>query len=78
MLVQRDDVDLGAQAVEQSHEPPRVGGSVVHVADQHVLEGDAVPGAEGIAAARVEQGCDREAPIERHQLVAHRVGGGVE
>ena len=42
-LVERDEVHLRAQTGQEFHEPPGVGIGVVHAAQQHVLERDALP-----------------------------------
>ena len=54
-LVERQQVDLRLDAVQQPHEPARVFGRVVDVLQHHVFEGDALAALQREAAAGVEQ-----------------------
>ena len=54
-------------AVEQSHEPPRVLRRVVHAVEQHVLERDARPPATGKPPARLHEVVQVVAPVDRHE-----------
>ena len=77
-FVERDQVHLGAHALEQPDESPRVVRRVVDAVEQHVLEGDALTGGQREAPTGGEERLQLHAPVDRHQPVAHLVGGGVE
>src|SRR2546428_6545608 len=59
--VERDQVHLGAEPVQQPHETASVGLAVVLAAQHDVLEGDALAARERPRAAGVEQGAQRVA-----------------
>jgi uncharacterized membrane protein len=78
-FVEGDQVDLGRDAGDQLHQPARVGVAVVHALQHHVFEGDPLGVRQPrILAQRVEQRGDVPFLVDRHQPVAHLVGGGVE
>src|SRR3989454_4425227 len=76
--VERDQVHLGAEPVQQAYEAARVGLAVVLAAQHDVFEGDALAAREGERAAGVEQDAQRVAAVDGHQARALHVGGGGE
>ena len=77
--IERDQVDLGGDAGEQTHERLGVLEAVVDALQHHVLEGDAARvGEAGIGAAGSHQLGNRILAVDRHQLVAQFVAHGVQ
>ena len=50
MLIERDQVDLAAQAVQQLNQAFGVGSRIVDIPDQDILKGDCLLGFLGIIA----------------------------
>ena len=78
MLVHGDQVDLGAQPVQELYQPAGILGRIVHPPDQRVLEREAVAPRSRIAPAGLQQGRDRKTTIQRHQLIAHLIGRSMQ
>src|SRR5437870_3944179 len=76
--VERDQVHLDAQPVQQADEAAGVRVGVVLALEQHVLEGDALAARQRQLAAGAQQRGERKAAVHRHQAVALRVGRGAE
>src|SRR5438876_395767 len=76
--IERDQVHLGAEPVQEAHEPAGVRLAVVLVAQHDVLEGDALAARERQRAAGVEERTQWVAAVDGHQPRALRVGGGGE
>src|SRR5437016_4572683 len=76
--IERDQVHLGAEPVQEAHEPTGVRLAVVLVAQHDVLEGDALAARERQRAAGVEERTQWVAAVDGHQPRALRVGGGGE
>ncbi|AMY70342.1 hypothetical protein AKL17_3109 [Frigidibacter mobilis] len=78
-FVERDQVDLGGNALDQLHQPPRVGVAVIHALQHDIFEGDPLAVRQPrIVAQGGQQRLDVPFLVDRHQRVAHRIGGGVE
>src|SRR5438034_8418915 len=76
--IERDQVHLGAEPVQEAHEPAGVRLAVVLVAQHDVLEGDALAARERQRTAGVEERTQWVAAVDGHQPRALRVGGGGE
>src|SRR5436190_4765839 len=74
--IERDQVHLGAEPVQEPHEAARVGLAVVLAAQHDVLEGDALAARGRQRAAGVEEGAQWGAAVDGHQARALRGGGG--
>ena len=77
-LVERQQVHLPLDAVQQPHQAPRVLRRVVHVLQHHVFERDAIAALEREAAAGVEQLLQPVLAVDRHQQVALILGRRVQ
>src|SRR5690606_36334265 len=76
--VERDQVDVHQVALEQAAEQVGAPGLVVDVADERVLDGDPAAGGAGVAPGRVEHLVDLPPVVDRDQLAAELVVGGVQ
>src|SRR5262245_14098398 len=76
--IERDQVHLRAESVQQPYEAARIGVGVVLAREHHVLEGDALAPRQRERAARREQCRERIAAVDRHQPGALRVGRRAE
>ena len=76
--VERDQVDLGADALEEARQPDGVLGRLVDAIEQHVLESHPLADREREAAAGGQEILDGPALIHRHEALPHRVRRGVE
>src|SRR5438445_3242576 len=75
-LVERDQVHLDAEPVQQADEAAGVGVGIVLAGEEHVLEGDALAARQRELAAGPQERRQREAAVDGHQAVALRVGRG--
>ena len=78
--VQRDQVDVGRrlQPAAQRGQLDGVGRPVVDAVDHRPLEAEPSAVQRQVVGARLHHGGQRVAPVDRHQLVAQRVVGGVQ
>src|SRR5262245_42613404 len=76
--VERDQVHLGAEPVQEPDEPAGVVVRVVLVLEEDVFERDTLPARQGYRLAGREQGRERVAAVHRHQAAPLRVGGGMQ
>ena len=74
--IERDQVHLRRDILQQADELARVGVAVVDPVQHHVLERDRP--SRRVAATGVEQGGDVPLSVQRHQLVAQLVTDGVQ
>ena len=76
--VERDQVHLGAEPVQELHQATRVGVGVVLAGEHDVLEGDALAPRERHLAAGGEERRQRVAAVDRHEPLALLVGRAVQ
>ena len=77
--IERNEIDLGRNALEQLHQEPGVVEQIVDALEHHIFEGDAPRiGGAGIIAARLQQFGNRIFPVQRHQFVAQFVAHRVQ
>jgi hypothetical protein len=69
---------VGTQTPGDGRQPVGLPGIVVHITDEAPLDADPPAGPVPVAADRVLELGDRVGPVDRDELVAQLVGGGVE
>ncbi len=76
--VERDQVDVGGQRADEAGQLGDVRGPVVHPVDQRPLHREPSVGRRHVVGAGLGQHRQRVPPVDRHQLVAQLVVGGVQ
>src|SRR5215471_8350332 len=77
-FIKGEQVDLAPQAVHELDQAPGICQSIVHVTQQDILKGDALPHGEWKGPTGREQGGDGIGLVNRHDLCTHSVCRGIE
>ena len=77
-FVERNEVDLRAQASKQLDEPAGIGGRIVHTGEQHVFERDSTTAADRKSSTGVDQFLEPVFAVDRHERVPLLLGGRVQ
>ena len=78
MLVEGDQVDLVGNVADQPQQAFGILQRVVYPPHHHILEGHLAPARQRELPAGPQQLLQRVAPVDRHDLLAHLVGGAVQ
>ena len=76
--VVRNEIDFGLETAGDASQVPGLFGRVVDAVEEHIFEGDFLFFEAAVFLAGIQEPSQRIFPVDRHQLIAQLVAGGMQ